>query len=449
MRIIYIFFLVVALLGGGCAKKPPLTPKAQITGEELADIRSIPQNLEIFARETGPDKRFLSRERQLRLADNFISTLTGPWHMAKTSIPKRDAAGDFGRAWGYRQDSIRWSQAEMDALKANANLASYPSRNLAAITVRPTDLRALPTTNPRYKNPVPDPLLDPFDYLQYSFLPIGTPLLIAHTSLDGKWHYVECPIAGGWVQAEDTAIAGPEFRQTWQTGAYAALIAENVNLPGAGKNGKDGKAGVGTVLPIVRESGQNLHVLIPIKEKNGQAGTAEVMLSRAQATRQPMQMTPANVAKVGNTMMGQKYGWGGMLGLRDCSAMIRDLFAPFGIWLPRNSRAQSRRGAVISLAGKTLSEKEQIIMADGVPFLSLIGLPGHITLYVGKWKNRPCIFHNAWGVRIVKDGNDDERFVIGRTVITSISPGAELENLYRPVTFTDRIRTLTTTRNEH
>ena len=51
----------------------------------------------------------------------------------------------------------------------------------------------------------------------------------------------------------------------------------------------------------------------------------------------PIAMTPANFARLGNQILGQHYGWGGMLGLRDCSAMTRDLMTPFGIWLPRGN----------------------------------------------------------------------------------------------------------------
>ena len=65
-------------------------------------------------------------------------------------------------------------------------------------------------------------------------------------------------------------------------------------------------------------------------------------------------------------------------------------------------------------------------------------------LYVGKYNGRPAIFHNAWGVRTIEGGDNDARFVIGRAVVTSITPGNELKNLYRVTTFTDRLRTLST-----
>jgi len=46
-------------------------------------------------------------------------------------------------------------------------------------------------------------------------------------------------------------------------------------------------------------------------------------------------------------------------------------------------------------------------------------------------------------LRIVENGNDDARLVVGKAVVTSITPGMEIRNLYRPVTFVDRLRSLT------
>ena len=47
-------------------------------------------------------------------------------------------------------------------------------------------------------------------------------------------------------------------------------------------------------------------------------------------------------------------------------------------------------------------------------------------------------------ILVVEDNDTDRRFVIGRAVVTSITPGAELKNLYRTTTFADRLRTLST-----
>lgn len=445
MRKYLILFLILAFMAG-CAKKTPRLPIPPAPPEQtLQDLRDFPQNLEVYAKRAGQDRHLLSAQRQDELSRAFINTLFGPWQMHKSSIRKGEVASFFSRARGYKDASRVWSQAEWDAMRSNANLASYPNRNISAITLRNTDLRELPTHEHRFSEPTPNVKDNPFDYIQYALLPIGTPLLVVHTSLDGRWHYVECPIAGGWVDAADLAFVDEEFKSLWREGQYAALVKDNVNLPGTGAKGGDSKAGIGAVLPAARGwLNSSPKVLVPVKGRNGMADSAEVDLPQGSAAIMPLPLTPGNVAQIGNQLMGQPYGWGGMMGLRDCSAMTRDIMTPFGIWLPRNSAPQARRGAVISLAGKSAQEKAATILHSGVPFLSLVGMKGHITLYVGEWKGKPAIFHNAWGLRVIKDGNDDERFVIGRAVVTSISPGMELENLYRPVTFVDRIRSLST-----
>lgn len=441
-----LIFFILALLIPGCAKKPsqPLAPPAR-QEQTLQDLRDFPQNLEVYAKRAGPDKRLLNAQRQEEMSGAFLNIFFGPWQMRKSSIRKGEVTGSFAHARGYKDASRVWTQAEWDDMRRNADLASYPNRNLSAITLRDTDLRELPTHTPRFTEPTANVKDNPFDYFQYALLPIGTPLLVVHSSLDGHWHYVECPIAGGWVEAADIAFVDDEFKSLWRHGRYAALIQDKVNLPGTGPRGGDSKGGIGAVLPAASGWLNSApKVLVPVKGNKGFADSAEVDLPARAAAILPLPLTPGNVARIGNELMGQPYGWGGMLGLRDCSAMTRDIMTPFGIWLPRNSAAQARRGAVLSLAGMSASEKAASILRSGVPFLSLVGMKGHITLYVGEWNGKPAIFHNAWGLRVIKDGNDDERHVIGRAVVTSITPGMELENLYRPVTFVDRIRSLST-----
>ena len=440
--------LVMCLLTACAGKKVPTRdgtlPDWMQTPQ---DLRDFPQNLEVYARAAGSDRRIVDADTQAALNARFDRIFFGPWDMTKTSIRKRDVAVFFRKARGFRRDGTRWSQEEWDAMARNAHLAAWPSRAAQAITVRATDLRELPTHEPRFSKPTPDPRADPFDYFQYSLLPAGTPLLIAHTSLDGRWHYVECPVAGGWVDAADVAPVDAGFKSLWRNGAYAALLRDKVRLPGAPETSGAlaGEAGIGAIFPLARvRADGGCDILVPFRGADGMAASAEVPLAPGVAAPKPLPLTPGNVAMVGNVMMGQPYGWGGMFGERDCSALTRDLFTPFGIWLPRNSVAQARRGAVVPLEGLSAQEKEARVLADGVPFLSLVGMRGHITLYVGAYKGRPAIFHNVWGVRVVEDGNDDARCVIGRAVVTSLTPGRELNNLYLPVTFVDRLRTLTT-----
>lgn len=440
-----LFLLASLLILPACSAKKAgrALTRPQIVSE-IDDIKNFPQELSVYARSAGGSRRLLDQEVQAILDARFNQILFGPWHMKKTSIRKGEVSSLFRKARGYKDASMVWTQPEWDAMLANADLGAYPSMAQAAITLRNTDLRELPTHERRFSEPTADIKANPFDYFQYSLLPIGTPLLVAHATLDGKWYYVECPIAGGWVDAGDVAFVDEEFRQLWQSGQFAALARDKVVLPGTGRGGRDSQSGIGAILPLGEGPAGGLNILVPMSGSGAYARSAEISLPPGAAVKKPFPLTPDNVARIGNVMIKQPYGWGGTLGERDCSAMTRDLFAPFGIWLPRNSAAQAKRGAVVSLSGLSAPEKENVILNEGEPFLSLVGMRGHIMLYVGKWKGRPAIFHNVWGVRIVEDGDDDARFVIGKAVVTSITPGMELKNLYRPITFVDRLRSLIT-----
>jgi hypothetical protein len=107
---------------------------------------------------------------------------------------------------------------------------------------------------------------------------------------------------------------------------------------------------------------------------------------------------------------------------------VRDLFTPFGIWLGRNSSEQGQKGgAFYDLRDKTVAEKEQEILAKGIPFVTLIWLKGHIGLYLGvaPGSTEPLLLHNIWGIRTADNEEKAGREIIGRLVITSLRPGEE------------------------
>ena len=73
-------------------------------------------------------------------------------------------------------------------------------------------------------------------------------------------------------------------------------------------------------------------------------------------------------------------------------------------------------------------EKERVLLEQGRPFLTLVHIPGHIMLYVGRHDGRAAVLHNYWGVHTLTAGKPD-RHVLGRCVITTLRPGLELPNL--------------------
>jgi hypothetical protein len=109
--------------------------------------------------------------------------------------------------------------------------------------------------------------------------------------------------------------------------------------------------------------------------------------------------TQENLARQAFKMLHQPYGWGEMFGARDCSRFIMDIFATFGIHMPRNSKLQARVGISLGQAeGMTTKEKEGVL-DQAIPLATTLRLPGHIMLYLGKDKGKYYAIHNIWGIQ--------------------------------------------------
>ena len=118
---------------------------------------------------------------------------------------------------------------------------------------------------------------------------------------------------------------------------------------------------------------------------------------------------------------------GGLYEERDCSSTLRDFYAPFGIWLPRNSSQQAKIGKIISLESLSLQQKREKIKKEAVPFETLLYKKGHILLYLGVYKGKITVLHNAWGIRTLDKGKEGRR-VLGKTIISSLELGKELKD---------------------
>ncbi|MEG2139851.1 MAG: NlpC/P60 family N-terminal domain-containing protein [Bilophila sp.] len=435
----FVLGVCFALVLGGCASRetprvaPPATSAAIPSAGMVEDLHRLPQDLNVYAERNKPDRRLLPPEEQARQSRRFDSLFFGPWEATRVSVPAQEAFAIFGgknkasRPRGWAENLLPWTAQHWAQLVNNANRDSYPSRFDKIITVRPTVLREAPTYKPRFGNPAEAGEGFPFDMFMYSSLPVGMPLLAVHASADGAWLFVENALTSGWVPSNDVAQTDEAFRKRYQNGRYAAVLHDNVPLrDGFGRFVTMGNLGV--LLPVEEASAATLDVLVPVRDVNGRAQTVSVRVSTADAALRPLPLTSAAVARLGNGMMGQLYGWGGGFGDRDCSLMLRDLFIPFGLWLPRNSASQAKAWDFVDFRQQDLAEKEKSILREGVPFATLLWLRGHITLYLGEYQGRAVMFHDMWGIRTQHRG-EDGRYIIGRAVVTTTQPGTELPTI--------------------
>lgn len=476
-----VLLLALVLCLAACSStKDPVTPTVEIPttpydpaalglsdGELCRDLAVFPQDLMPYAEKAGKDRELLPRERQEEENLSFDRKFFAAWNTQTPSLSMREAMEgirNINPAKGYAENLRPFPRARWDELVKNCAVELYAAKGAVrhGITVENTDLRRMPTNLPFYFKPSRPGEGYPFDYFQASSLWMGTPLTITHVSRDAMWVYVETNIVAGWLPAASVAVVDETFKREWASRKLGAIIRDNALMSTLDATDlvtavrRVFRVGVGTVLPLagVGRKASETTVLVPVRDERGKALIRVGVLEQESVAAKPLPITPGNMALVGNTMMGQPYGWGGLYGQRDCSALTKDLFIPFGIWMPRNSRRQNTHGTILDVRGLSPDEKDQLIAEGGTPFLSLVAMPGHVAVYLGTYpgldgREVPVMFHNLWGLRTRPAPGShpdapDGRAIIGKAVVTTLRPGAEQPLISSPASLLGRISGLST-----
>lgn len=393
---------------------------------DLRDLVDVPQQGKQYLPRDA-DEPILSAPQQELRARQYLELHFAPWegdglaHLQVTpeQLIALQRATLRKNGWGRNQKPI--PKATLASIKKQIEVP-FASANRNGIALVQSDLRVLPTKNPFYPpNPAPSAAYS-FDRLQNSTLKPGEPLRLLHFSLDSAWVFVSSGTAVGWVEKSRVTEVSDAFATTWRQLPQAVFIRDNNALKSA-RNGRAlALAKLGTLLAI-----RDNRPLLPVRAADGGAQMEEVATPPGCFAPFPLRFTPRNAVKIMDAIGSERYGWGGSLGLRDCSAMTRDYFTAFGIWLPRNSSDQAKVGEFTPLKQLPTSQRGELLLQKGIPFATLVHLPGHIMLYVGQHGGKPIVFHNLWGIHILKDKKPD-RYVIGRTIFSTLRPGAEFPN---------------------
>lgn len=419
--------LLVALLAllAGCAKPPQPGP--------IRDLQDLPQAAAAYVAPATADIALYPPARASRLADLYLDGHFSPWHrLAPESGPGKvfaffdfpDPAQFFGETLAPR------TQAWMRRIRALSDVDGFPNASLHAITVRGTSMRVVPTDQPLFRDFAQAGEGYPFDYNQNTAVWGQTPLFVSHLSTDGAWALCETRYAYGWLPIQDIAFVDENFMCVFESGGYVTFAADRVPLyDDFGLHQDQGR--IGMILPRIGFEQGASQALIAVRNAMGYAELRSVSVPDDELRPFPLPATPATLAQLADAVLGQPYGWGGMYGHRDCSATLMDIYAAIGIPLPRNSTKQAQAGAFVPFDGMNDEEKAAFIAQRAKPWLTLLWKRGHIMLYLGVHDGDPVILHTAWGLKTDVDGKEG-RYVIGGTVITTLRPGDELEDLARP-----------------
>ena len=387
--------------------------------KNVRDIKEIKQDPSCFSTQIKP----MSKREQKRYDNRYNRKFFKPWFRKKMGLSWKQKNWQFvfAKQKIYTRYGKRLSKKWFKYQIKNSNFRRYQSILKPAITLRHTDLKIYPTKQDFYYNPKRTGEGFPFDYNQNSSININTPLLVSHYSRDKKWVYIRCAYAYGWLPVSDIAFVDSTFKKKFMNNNYAVTIRDNLFI-------KDKKfktiVKLGTIFPIDTKSKKYI-----IASKN-KKGYAEIKLLTSVkkwiVAKKPIAFTPANVALISKQLVGEPYGWGGKMEARDCSSLTKDFFAPFGIFLRRNSKEQSHDGKrVTKIRWLSSKRKKKIILKTAKPFRSLLYVGGHITLYLGQKNGEPIIMHNYWGSRL----NNRKKRVFGRAIISTTEIGKERKDI--------------------
>ena len=328
----------------------------------------------------------------------------------------------IGYGTNFRPHTGKW----INNIYANINIAQF--NNLVykpenrAIAIDNLYGRVLPTEDASFYHYTIAGEGYPFDNLQMTAVWAGTPLYIVGTTKDSAWLLVLTPEVLAWVRSNGVARANNKFVDQWQKAAKANLVAITTTKTSIldMKGNFLFSAYIGSVFPMVDTGDNSARKLMVPAANNGYAYLKYSIVSTENTAIMPMLVTPHNMASVIKGLIGRSYGWGNLNFYNDCSSEMKNLYTPFGIFLPRNTKILAKFGKVVDLKHATAEERIAYVIANGKPFLTIMCVDGHAILYIGNApdpRNKNSLiamtYQNKWGLKSAKEENT--RIIIGES----------------------------------
>ena len=419
----------------GCAK--------HTTTKIPQDLTELSQDARVYVSQSYK----ISQEQSAKLAELYFKLWSQPWNDMEINPHTNEVfwmLDSLLKNPGFGENLLPNSLDFTQRIYQDMEIDTYPNAKTKAIIVRESDVRAVPTDKPYFKSKDGYP----FDRWQNSRIFAGTPVLITHFDSTKQWAHIQTNFVYGWVRVDDLAYISDDqialLMDTKQstTPHYITPNTDNIGLYSQ-KGDFVGLARIGQIFRIATNQPKSHQdtklVYVFSRESNGSLQISLAQVRDSDFSEFPQKLTPYAMAEILNTMIGDKYGWGGYLGNRDCSAFVRDSFGYFGVYLPRNSQAQAHYAKnMIDLRTKSREEKERYIIENATPFATILWLKGHIMIYLGTYNNKALVAHSVWSVSTSTIFSKTQN-MFGGVVISTLYAGAENNGRFSHTLLVDRI----------
>lgn len=380
----------------------------------------------------APDRIILNPEEIKTLNKTIKHKMKLSWDLALWPVQysgeqlKKDLKGQLEGLKKSRLMLLDGTEVPEDfwaAALEKMNLPAVPEKinRQYGLVLQYADQRVLPTADGLYAKAFD---VD-FDELQNSALDIGEPVVILHTSFDGQWVFVQSALSSGWLRAKDvSAVSRDDFERMSST-SFVVVIESKADVYTNSRLTKHkGYLRMGTRLPFVKESDGITEVLIPDKGPDGTAVLIPGYIMTHQLNQGFLLYTPRMMIVQAFKMLDQPYGWGDMYGEQDCSRFLQEVFATVGIKMPRNSSAQIRIGQRLDEWPENATEADKIslLKESGLGGATVLGMKGHIMLYLGVVDDRAYAIHAVWAYRQPGVRSDDV-YVLNKVTVSDLTLG--------------------------
>jgi len=324
----------------------------------------------------------------------------------------------------------------IDAVMTNAALTAIPAQvtprygmavRRAALRGYPTDLRAFSHAG--------DTDIDRF---QESTLFPGDPLVVVHTSQDGRWVFVVSPRYAAWMHADDVAYgdATAVFAHADATPYRIVTGAKPLTVftpeaPAVSELQLD----MGTRVPLDTSlppdqpvNGQSPYtswvLSLPVRDTQGRLSFQAALLQRNQdSSADYLPLTRANIVRQAFKFLGERYGWGHAYNGRDCSGFVSDVYRSMGVQMPRNTRDQSISPGLSHTAYTDKdSHDARVKAAMALEVGDLVYIPGHVMMVIGKIDGEPYVIHDVGGMSYRQADGSLRHIKLNEVSVTPLLP---------------------------
>ncbi|MGY0504465.1 C40 family peptidase [Luteimonas sp. e5] len=445
--------LPMLLLAAACASATPRSqdapsvPAAQASAQEqiIPHVSRAQLTPEYWARRSqAPDSALLDAEAiaaqnaRLYAEDPSMHDLRAvPARLPGSDVRKRiESLSKAPSRTLYDIDGKPIPAARIEAWVRDANIAAIPTEVSVrhALVTRRADLRTFPTAT-RVFSRVGDTDIDRF---QESAVFPGTPVLPLHHSRDGEWVFVISPRYAAWMRSDHLAegvaadVFGYAERRPWLivTGARAETVYAP-EQPQLSRLSLD----MGTRVPLLTDWPANRAVNgqlpagawvieLPVRDADGRLRLSPALLPRSSdVSTHYLPLTTRTLLTQGFKFLGERYGWGHSYDARDCSGFVSEVYAGFGVQMPRNTSDQGKSPAFNTLeVPESMSREERIELMKTLQAGDLIYIPGHVMMVLGHEDGLTYVIHDTPGVRYRDEHGNSTRYPLNAVSVTPLEP---------------------------